>query len=222
MSRNTLAMLMTRTQGHGLGAAKEDTSGWLVASESPLWRGAKALPTYSYQRRNRVMNRRNRPVDHAAWHKSFCAAIPGVVVLPHEVERIGHRWDWSWATQVLPTIEATRVHPDTQTALDVITVGRCTWAPPWWADVTATEAAGIAAWVRYYRGEVRENTLDAAMITLWRDEDPDERKSRERVNLLGDSLSEAGRALLSAATQLWEGVYLRGITSANSAQSWRS
>ena len=218
--RNTLEMLMAR---QGLGqAAQEDTTGWLVASESLLWRGSKALASYSYQRRKRVLNRYNQPVDHAARHKAFCAAIPGVVVLPHEVVKESkYWWDWKWERHTLPTIEATRVHPDTQTALDVITVGRCTWAPPWWVDVTATEAAGIAAWVRYYRGEVRENTLDAAMITLWRDEDPTERKRRERVNLLGDSLSETGRALLAAATHLWEGVYLRGLESANSAQSWR-
>ena len=169
MNRNTLAILMAR---QGLGqAAQEDTTGWLVASESRLWRGAQALPFYSAQRRNRVLRRFNEPLDHAARHTAFCASIPGVVVLPHEeIEKHKiDRWNWSWERHVLPTIQATRVHPDTQTALDVITVGHCTWAPPWWVDVTSTEAAGIAAWVRYYRGEVRENTLDAAMITLWRD-----------------------------------------------------
>lgn len=218
--RNTLEMLMAR---QGLGqAAQEDTTGWCVASESLLWRGSKALASYSYHRRKRVLNRFNQPVDHAARHRAFCESIPGVVVLPHEVvAESRYWWDWKWERHTLPTIEATRVHPDTQTALDVITVGRCTWAPPWWVDVTATEAAGIAAWVRYYRGEVRENTLDAAMITLWRAEDPKERKRAERMQRLLDSLSETGRALLAAAMHLWEGVYLRGLESANSAQSWR-
>ena len=222
MSGNTLAMLMARTKGHGQGAAQEDTSGWLAASESLLWVGTRALVSYSRLRRTRVSRRWREPVDHAAWHKTFCAGIPGVVVLPHPDTQPRSKWEWAWCDHVYPVIEATRVHPDTQTALDVITAGHTTWAPPWWVEVTATEIAGISAWVRYYRAEVRENTLDAAMITLWRDEDPKERRRSERMDLLRESLSETGQALLSAATLLWEGVYLRGVESADSAQSWRT